>query len=85
MELLSYLMTEDDHYYERVVRNTLCVIKCKKDVFGSRVDRNVESIVIDDFQIRKPYDYLQLCYYKVNLQEFYVIAKQLIDSYDLLL
>lgn len=75
-------MTDDDQYYERVVRNTLCVIKCKKDVFGSRVDRIVESHVIDDFQIKKPYDYLQLCYYKVNWQEFCVIAKKLIDSYD---
>lgn len=67
-------MTADDQYYERVVRNTLCVIKCKKGVFGSRVDRIVESHVIDDFQIHKPYDYLQLCYYKVNLQEFCGIA-----------
>ncbi|KAK3863987.1 hypothetical protein Pcinc_030286 [Petrolisthes cinctipes] len=65
-ELLSSKMTDDDRYYERVVRNTHCVIRCKKDVFGSRVDRVVERNVIDDFHIRKPYDYLQLCYYKLG-------------------
>ena len=65
-ELLSKDLSEEDKFYETSIRNTLCLVKCKKDVFGSRMDRVAEGHVDEDFDMRKPYDYLQLCYYKVS-------------------
>lgn len=69
-ELLSTHLNEDDRYFERILYNTLCLVKCKNDVFGAQRDRVVENSVTEDFKARKPYDYLQLCYYKLGkLQE----------------
>ncbi|XP_071546845.1 prolyl 3-hydroxylase 1-like isoform X2 [Panulirus ornatus] len=65
--VLASKLSEDDRFFERAVRNTLCVVKCKKNVFGSRMDRIVEGVVNEDFEMRKPYDYLQLCYYKMGM------------------
>ncbi|XP_068220320.1 prolyl 3-hydroxylase 1-like isoform X2 [Palaemon carinicauda] len=65
-KLFSEFLTDEDRFFEKSVRNTLCLVKCKKDVFGSRMDRVAEGHVDEDFEIRKPYDYLQLCYYRVG-------------------
>nr|XP_045620540.1 prolyl 3-hydroxylase 1-like isoform X2 [Procambarus clarkii] len=65
-KLMSAKLSEDDRFYERAVYNTLCVVKCKKSIFGSRMDRIVEGNINEDFHNRKPYDYLQLCYFKVD-------------------
>ncbi|XP_066983028.1 prolyl 3-hydroxylase 1-like [Macrobrachium rosenbergii] len=65
-KLLSENLTEEDRFFEKSIRNTLCLVKCKKDVFGSRMDRVAEGHVDEDFEIRKPYDYLQLCYYRAG-------------------
>ncbi|XP_042888710.1 prolyl 3-hydroxylase 1-like isoform X2 [Penaeus japonicus] len=65
--LLSVKLQEEDRFYETTVRTTLCIIKCKKSVFGSRMDRVVEEDVDEYFEMRKPYDYLQLCYFKLDM------------------
>ncbi|KAK8744335.1 hypothetical protein OTU49_000752, partial [Cherax quadricarinatus] len=65
--LISAKLSEDDRFYERAVYNTLCVVKCKKSVLGSRMDRLVEGMINEDFDRRKPYDYLQLCYFKMDM------------------
>lgn len=64
--LLSNHLNEEDRYFERTLHSTLCLVKCKRDAFGSQYDRTFESNVIHDFRIRKPYDYLQLCYFKLG-------------------
>ncbi|ROT72577.1 Prolyl 3-hydroxylase 1 [Penaeus vannamei] len=64
--LLSEKLQETDRFYEKTVRTTLCIVKCKKTVFGSRMDRVVDGNVEEDFDMRKPYDYLQLCYFKLD-------------------
>ncbi|KAK7067091.1 procollagen-proline 3-dioxygenase activity protein [Halocaridina rubra] len=64
--LYSSGLSEDESFMEKTVRSTLCLVKCKKAVFGSRMDRVAEGHVDEDFDMRKPYDYLQLCYYKLD-------------------
>ncbi|XP_042238725.1 prolyl 3-hydroxylase 1-like isoform X2 [Homarus americanus] len=65
-ELFSEKLSEDERFYERAVRNTLCVVNCKKSAFGSRMDRIIEGVMKENFELRKPYDYLQLCYFKMD-------------------
>lgn len=57
----------DMHYYESIVRRTLCLIKCKQlllpmyDAFFKLDGWSQEM-----FRSGKPYSYLQMCYFKVN-------------------
>lgn len=56
---------EDMKLWEKMIKKTLCLLKCKKEILKNRaelVDRKVEA----DFDTLKPYDYLQLCYFKTN-------------------
>ena len=54
-------------FFERVTREALCLMDCK----GRRTDGmfprgdEIPSNVTVDFERKKPYDYLQLCYYQV--------------------
>lgn len=64
---------------ERTLHSTLCLVKCKRDAFGSQYDRTFESNVIHDFKIRKPYDYLQLCYFKVSAKPEYIMIIMIIQ------
>lgn len=57
------------HYYESAIRRTLCETQCKRKLFGNSVasanfhlDRQTARV----FAARKPYEYLQLCYYRVG-------------------
>ena len=58
-------MTEDVenlHFYERQIKKTLCLIKeCD---LKSR--RQVPQDVTADFDNKMPYNYMQLCYFKVR-------------------
>ncbi|KAG0728003.1 Prolyl 3-hydroxylase 1 [Chionoecetes opilio] len=65
-ELLSANMSEEDRYFERALYSTHCLVRCKKNALGPQRDRVVESNVISEFNNRKPYDYLQLCYYRLG-------------------
>lgn len=82
--MLSEKLQETDRFYEKTVRTTLCIVKCKKTVFGSRMDRVVDGNVEEDFDMRKPYDYLQLCYFKVavggELFSFAFLIKTILHS-----
>lgn len=56
----------DLHYYERIIRKTLCMEKCKRFLMPDLK----EYFFMDNwskriFQSRKPYEYLQLCYFRV--------------------
>lgn len=53
-------------FYERAIKNTLCILKCKKryaDIFG---DFNINPETEQLFDDRKPYEYLHLCYYQTK-------------------
>lgn len=55
------------HFYESAVRRTLCERHCTRTFFGNamfngfHMDRESAHV----FAARKPYEYLQLCYYRV--------------------
>ena len=53
--------------FERITKDALCLMDCKKRKTAGKLSRGDEiaSGVIDDFEKKKPYDYLQLCYYQV--------------------
>lgn len=54
-------------FYERAVRQTLCIMECRRgspDVFG-RFNINPETEKL--FEDLKPYEYLHICYLKVKL------------------
>ena len=55
-------------FFERLTREALCLLECKKRETGGELPRGdeVASDVIDAFEKKKPYDYLQLCYFQVN-------------------
>lgn len=65
-ELLATHTDEEDRYFEHILHSTLCLIKCKNEAFGPQRDRVVESKVLAEFKDMKPYDYLQLCYYRLG-------------------
>ena len=55
---------EDMKLWERLIKQTLCILKCKKGLLKNRAEI-VAKNVVQDFDSFKPYDYLQLCYFKV--------------------
>ena len=51
---------EDLHFYEKMVKTTLCLMKgC------DYLKLDIHKDVLKSFNERAPYEYLQLCYYKV--------------------
>jgi len=56
---------EDLRYWETMIKQTLCILKCKKKVLQGRAEI-ISRTVSQDFESYKPYDYLQLCYFKLN-------------------
>ena len=55
---------EDLMHWETMIKQTLCILKCKKKVLKGRAEIISRSVSYD-FESFKPYDYLQLCYFKV--------------------
>ena len=55
---------ENLHFFEEAVRNTLCIMKCKRETFGPNRVEQVTAKVLKDFDEKLPYDYLQLCYFQ---------------------
>lgn len=58
---------DDLHYYESIVRRTLCLVKCKQVLlpqFDEFFEMNAWSQEV--FRSRKPYTYLQLCHYRLG-------------------
>lgn len=73
-EPLYHVDIEDLGFYERAIRNTLCIMKCKNKsgAFGAyNLDKKTESL----FENRKPYEYLHLCYFQVSILWFGIMAK----------
>lgn len=64
-EPLYAVDVEDLHFYEKTIKKTLCIIKCKSDkkIFGKfNLNHETESL----FENRKPYEYLHICYFQVS-------------------
>lgn len=56
---------EDMKLWEKMIKKTLCLLKCKKNILKNRAEI-VDKKVTYEFETLKPYDYLQLCYFKVS-------------------
>lgn len=54
---------EDLRFYEKTIRNTLCLIECQKksELLGFYLNAATSEV----FENRKPYEYLHICYYQV--------------------
>lgn len=65
-QLLTSPQLEDMKLWERNIKQTLCILKCKKGILKNRAEI-VAKNVVQDFENFKPYDYLQLCYFKVSV------------------
>ena len=52
--------------FEKFVENSDCVRRCKQAAFGNKKYPHTSSVIFETFQTRKPYEYLQFCWYKVN-------------------
>ena len=55
----------DIAFFKYALQNSDCIRRCKQRVFNGRPE-SVGKKVIDDFAKLKPYNYLQICAYKVN-------------------
>lgn len=53
-------------FYEKAIKTTLCIVKCKRkhrDVFsGFNINQQTEKL----FEEQKPYEYLHICYFQVS-------------------
>lgn len=57
-------------------QRALCLFRCKSDRFTAERPPLTNPSVMDEFQNRKPYQYLQFCYWKViYMNNFYLKAK----------
>lgn len=55
------------HVFERLIRETHCLVQCQKQRLGAQLENYLDSGWADeDFRLRKPYEYLQLCFFKVR-------------------
>lgn len=65
---------EDLHFYEKKVRETLCLLTCNqeyREIAGSKalkmLPRDIEQKLVE----RRVYEYLHNCYYQVNKKKNY--------------
>ena len=77
----------DMAFWEKTVKQTLCLLKCKKGLLKNRAEI-VSKDIARSFEYFRPYDYLQLCYFKVMPaqyvhQIFYFINMILLQKNDL--
>ena len=52
--------------FEKLIHETLCLMKCKERQFGKNREEYASESTRTDFEKKKPYDYLQLCYYQTG-------------------
>lgn len=64
-EPLYHVDVENLAFYEKKVRQTLCLIKCENDSPEITENYNVNNEIEKLFEEHKPYEYLHLCYYQV--------------------
>ena len=55
----------ETHYFYNAIQRSDCIRRCKKKRFGERPDSEAVLEVRLEFESLKPYDYLQICAFKV--------------------
>lgn len=56
----------DLRFFDVVLRRSACLVKCMEDKLGAQSRHKVSEDVVQDFNRRIPYNYLQLAYQKVR-------------------
>jgi len=56
---------DDLQFFEKLVRNTLCLLKCNKYMPKGGLN-GLPKNVQEEFEQLRPYEYLQLCYFQVS-------------------
>lgn len=57
--------------FERIIENSDCIRRCKRHKFGDRIYPDPRDRIFSTFQKRKPYEYLQFCWFQVIIH-FYI-------------
>ncbi|CAG4978663.1 unnamed protein product [Parnassius apollo] len=58
---------EDIGIYEKFLNNRLCITKCQSEGFDeARLNSFVPESVINEMTLKKPYEYLHICYFQMN-------------------
>lgn len=60
---------EDLHFYEKKVRETLCLMKCNQDYKDIANKQKINRLPVDierKFIEHRVYEYLHICYYQVT-------------------
>ncbi|XP_046553099.1 prolyl 3-hydroxylase 1-like isoform X2 [Haliotis rubra] len=52
--------------FERMIENSDCIRRCKRDKFGEKVYPDPRDRIFTTFQGRKPYEYLQFCWFQLD-------------------
>ena len=52
--------------FEKLIQETLCLMKCKEMNFPRSRDEFASESTRVDFETKKPFDYLQLCYFQIG-------------------
>jgi len=60
------LESADMKHYHQMIQETLCNMKCKLRALPKSRSETVRDDIRTFFEERKPYDFLQLCYYQVG-------------------
>lgn len=66
-EPLYHVDIENLAFYEKAVKQTLCLIRCENENPEIIENYNVNNEIAKLFEEHKPYEYLQLCYFQVQL------------------
>jgi len=55
-------------HFEKMIRNTLCLMRCRRRVFGKERKERIEEpeMIVKQFEEKGIYNYLQLCYFQVR-------------------
>ncbi len=54
-------------FFDNAVKRSDCIRRCKQKRFGERPESDATTEIKVEFEGLKPYDYLQICAYKVSL------------------
>ncbi|XP_071116185.1 prolyl 3-hydroxylase 2-like isoform X2 [Haliotis cracherodii] len=52
--------------FERIIENSDCIRRCKRHKFGDRIYPDPRDRIFSTFQKRKPYEYLQFCWFQLD-------------------
>lgn len=69
---------EDLHFYEKKVKETLCLLECNqeyRDLAGKRALQRLPKKTEYKIMTQQHYEYLHGCYYQVSLPIHYILHK----------